>query len=173
MNPQGDLSCGRPGAGTQGVGIIRIVDGQPYVDEVPLWRMLEQFQGRFAEIAFFFPADVPLVYQTCDEHILPLVQALNEKGVRTFSSCEGHLEERFGYLVSHPFVWVHLADFQKSGLGIPEEWEMSRTDVQSDTLEHDAVIGVIQTKDSAQTQEELDRLQGKAIELAAQIRAIR
>ena len=171
---QGNLSCGRDGSGTEGVGIIRFVDGHPYIDEVPFLKLLEQFQDKYCECAFFFPAKVPKVYQTCDEHILPLVQALNEKGVRTLSSCEGHMEERFGYSIARPFVCVHLDDWRKSGLQVPEGWEMSRTPVETDlNIESDATVASLQMKTSAANEEELKEVHRKTVELAEAIRAIR
>jgi len=76
-------------------GVVRIFEDQVYLCDLNLVDLLREFTGQWVEIMIASPQ--PPLDKPVDEKIKPLVEALQNRGIVTLSSCEGHI---FGY----PFV---------------------------------------------------------------------
>ena len=117
--------------GFTGYGILRIIDGDVFVDDERLLNSLSQFDGRKVMYEFVFPEEAE--YEI-DEKILPLVKALQARGIRTLGSCEGHGRGRAyvgfyaGTELPVPEGWL------LENAGHPKVWRIVSKDDSTDTL---------------------------------------
>ncbi len=133
-------------------GTISIIDGRIYLCEWPLTELVQQFEGQQIEIAV---APVESTY-TMDPQIEPLVRALQSQGVRTVSSCQGHLNDP----MHPPHPWVAFA-------GTLDHSLFKAITAVGWTVEGEPpLVRTLRAKAEAATEEELQALQNSAIELA-------
>lgn len=82
------------GSGVQQCGYLNIVGNRIFLCDLPLEEVLKQWDGYFVEVHCWSPTPSP--DWPIEPSIKPLVEALQKHGVKTLSSCEGHLDEDHG-----------------------------------------------------------------------------
>jgi len=111
-------------AGFTGYGVLRVIDGEIFIDDGVLLNGLRQFDGRKVMYEFVFPEEAE--YEV-DEKIRPLVKAMQEKGIRTLGSCQGHVGlSESGREQHKAYVGFYAQDAPPVPASIPEGWTLEQ-----------------------------------------------
>ena len=81
-------------------GLLRILDGQVLLCGTHLATFAKEFDGKWVELAICTPN--PPDPTPMDDLIAPMVAKLQERGITTVSSCQGHIDPEIWW--RHPFV---------------------------------------------------------------------
>lgn len=144
-------------------GVINVVDGEVYFDSIPLRQYFKNFEGKVAAMEVVFGLKRLEHYETRDEKVAPLVDALNKIGVRTLDSCEGHWvspDNKYDY----HYVRVDFipADVPKVMPFLNADWILQDSPLGEGTFR-------LRSAQDAKDEIELKVLQDKALELAQRI----
>lgn len=121
-------------------GVARIIDGCLILCDCNVIDLAREFEGKWVEIAICSPQppdETPL-----DPHIEPLVRKLQDIGVTTISSCDGHMDHARWRA---PFV----ATWGKPSIPVASTWEWEQIG---------ANIYHLRAKGDATNQQELEAL---------------
>lgn len=143
------------GTGARLAGFLRVVGDQLTIDDVALMEALKEFDGRMCELMLYMPAH-PAAYPI-DGLIKPLVLALQACGIRTISSCQGHMDAtRFPYVTCTGGVARDITV-------APKGW-----------IREDRGYGLwrIRPEQEAETEEELKAMQDEALRFAVWLKEI-
>ena len=138
-------------------GTVHVEDGRVFLYELNLYDMFKQFEGQHIEIAITANPDPwPL-----DPLIVPLVEAMQHKGIHTLGSCQGHVDGSY----YTPYPWVafpeKLSDLFNLSQPPHPDW-YSTVGESSSTIMWRTVV-------EASTEAELTKLQESILELAKAI----
>lgn len=119
---------GESGTGHRTFGILhKSSDGLLFVGPHPVSRMLDGYVGRFMEFHVWFPNEGE-VTTPMDPKIKPLVEALNQTGVQTVESCQGHWNDLSNGRLPYPYItFISGTPVLNDGWFVEDEgWGVSR-----------------------------------------------
>lgn len=91
------------GSGINDRGIVRVIGGQAFFCDGNLIDYIRRYDGCTVEVAFWTSDDFEPF--TMDPLIVPLVEAIQRRGITTLSSCQGHVGKEDA--TPYPFVSVY------------------------------------------------------------------
>jgi hypothetical protein len=105
-------------------GTVNVVGDRVYLDSMDITQYLRNFDGQQVAFEFVFGLKSMDKWAERDEKIVPLVEALNSKGIKTLHSCQGHLESRQDgkYDYKYPQVDILTQDVPKLNGLLPADW---------------------------------------------------
>lgn len=134
------------GQGLNEYGILRVIDGRLLLCDGDLTAYVSQWEGKLLEVGFWLSEDSPELPP--DPLVWPLVEALQARGVRTLSSCQGHMEPDKSH---RPYVSFYSDD--KPKVEVAPGWEVLPVPPDG------SKVSQLRTRTEAGTEEELIRLQ--------------
>jgi len=145
-------------------GILHEVDGRLFMDDVAVAEAVQQFLSSYQTFKLIIPMQPPTY--PIDEKIAPLVSALQAHGFETLSSCQGHidLEHIPEGRLPYPYVSYYRGAGNRTILNSfgNDKWEVIRLS---------RYVARLQTKDKAETEEQLIVLQQEIVKLVKQLEA--
>lgn len=125
-------------------GILRVLNGRVFLCDADLSDYIKEWDGLLLEVGFWVSEDSPELPP--DPLVWPLVEALQALGVKTLSSCQGHLDR----LEQEKYPYVSFYSEERPAIALASGWDISSLSTY---------VWRLRTVRAASSAEELEELQ--------------